>query len=714
VNLAVLIPVCSATVNLASGIVLVAISRAPGWRALRMSAAIAFTAGAYCLTAVTFGVPGLDTSVYVSVARATYVCGYLHAIAWLVFAFGGPEASPREVPPSVGWLAVVLAAVALFTATGAHLQQRIEVVDVAWAGMKYHYPVATPAGDALGLVIPGVMALVLWQLARRARRGERDLRWHVGGFVIFLLTVVDEVLVANRVIVFVSLADLGVVAVVLPLTISMVRRVIADAGRLSRISATLESEVRQRTEERDSARDALVESERLAALGRLAAGVGHEVNNPLTYMQLALEDVRRYAAESDVPEAVREAVANAEDGARRIQKVVEGLRSYSRRQDDFAPLDLREVARAAMKVAWPRIRHVAAVDSELDAATAVVGDEASLVQAAVNLLTNAAQAVEGSGGAGVPPAGSGGAGVPPAARIIIRTGGRADGSATLAVSDNGPGIPPEMLARISEPYFTTRSKTGGLGLGLFITRGIVDAHGGRLVVDSTIGRGTTMTIVLPPAGGAGVSLFGGAGVPPVGGAGVSPAAGLDFQLAAEAAGAAVSQPASSGGAGFQPTGGAGVSPAGGAGFQRTGWAGVSPATPVFELTASRGRLLLVDDEALVRDLLARALGRSWDVATAATGEEALRLLEAGPFDAIVCDLMMPGMSGMDVAEAVWARDPRLRSRMVFLTGGAVLPDAEAFLERPDVRHFVKPVRLAELNAALQDLVAGGRTDPPAD
>jgi signal transduction histidine kinase/ActR/RegA family two-component response regulator len=708
VNLAVLIPLCAATINLTSGIILAAISRAPGWRVLKTSAAIAFTAGAYCLTAVVFGVHGLDASGYVTVARATYVCGYLHAIAWLVFAFGGAEASPRQVPRPVRWLiGALLAIITVFTVTGAHLQPRIEIVDVAWAGMKYHYPVATPTGSVVGLLIPAVMTLVLWQLGRRAHRGERELRWHVGGFVVFLLTVVDEVLVANRVIVFVSLADFGIVAVVLPLTIDMVRRVIADARRLAGISTTLEDEVRQRTEERDSARDALVESERLASLGRLAAGVGHEVNNPLTYMQLALDDLRRYAGEANVPEGVREAVANADDGARRIQKVVEGLRSYSRRQDDFEPLDVRGVARAAMKVAWPRIRHVAEVATELHEAPAVMGDEASLVQAVVNLLTNAAEAAGdprgggvqparlGTGGAGLQPAEHGGAGFPPppavsslagsgetspersakagqpalrGPRIIVRTGRGADGGAVLTVADNGPGIPQELLVRISEPYFTTRSKAGGLGLGLFVTRGIVDAHGGRLEFDSTRGRGTTATIVLPAASGA--------GIPPL--------------------------PAVSSLAGFGETS-----------AERSAKAG-QPADSPFELTSSRGRLLLVDDEALVRDLLARALGRSWDVATAASGEEALRLLEDGPFDAIVCDLMMPGMSGMEVAEAVWARDPRLRARMLFLTGGAVLPEAEAFLERPDVRHFAKPVRLAELNAALQELVASGPARSAAD
>jgi signal transduction histidine kinase/ActR/RegA family two-component response regulator len=704
VNLAVLIPLCAATINLTSGIVLAAISRAPGWRVLRTSSAIAFTAGAYCLTAVPYGLRDLDTSFYVAVARTTYLAGFLHAIAWLVFAFGGPEASPRQVPRPVRFLIGVLAALAfVFAVTGAHLQDRVTVVDVGWAGIKYHYPLATPVGDLLGLLIPMTMVLVLWRLAQRVREGERELRWHIGGFVVFLVTIVDEVLVANRVIVFLSLADFGIVAVVLPLTITMVRRVIADARRLADLSTHLGDEVRRRTEERDRAESALVESERLAALGRLAAGVGHEVNNPLTYMQLALEDVRRYTGEADVPEPVREAVANVEDGARRIQKVVEGLRTYSRRQDALERLDLGEVARAAMKVAWPRLRHVAAVETELGFAPTVMGDEGSLVQAAVNLLTNAAQAVDGaSGRAGVQPAaGAGSQAARRDARIVVRTGTAADGSATLAVIDNGPGIAPELLARISEPYFTTRSKDGGLGLGLFVTRGIVDAHGGRLEFESVPGRGTTMTIVVPAASGAAAE----SGEPDA----PSSARGGPIGAAVPALAGAPSGASSSESANAGRSGGAGGARS--ASLPPSGGADAAENPPAFELVSSRGRVLLVDDESLVRDLMARALGRSWDVTTAASGEEALRLLDDSPFDAIVCDLMMPGMSGMDVAEAVWARDPQLRRRMLFLTGGAVLPEAEAFLERADVRHFTKPVRLAELNAALSDLVApdaGGR------
>ena len=92
-NLAVLIPSCAAVFNLTSGIVLVSISRAPGWRMARASAAIALTAGLYCVTAIPYGFDGLDEAMYLATARATYVVAVLHTVAWIVFAFGGAEAS---------------------------------------------------------------------------------------------------------------------------------------------------------------------------------------------------------------------------------------------------------------------------------------------------------------------------------------------------------------------------------------------------------------------------------------------------------------------------------------------------------------------------------------------------------------------------------------------------------------------------------------------
>jgi CheY-like chemotaxis protein len=119
--------------------------------------------------------------------------------------------------------------------------------------------------------------------------------------------------------------------------------------------------------------------------------------------------------------------------------------------------------------------------------------------------------------------------------------------------------------------------------------------------------------------------------------------------------------------------------------------------------SGRGRLLLVDDEPLVLQFLARALETEWDIARATGGAEALALIEREGFDAVVCDLLMPGLSGMDLAARMAEGSPVLRQRMVFLTGGAVTSAAEDFVARADVVHLPKPVDLAELRGILRTI-----------
>lgn len=124
---------------------------------------------------------------------------------------------------------------------------------------------------------------------------------------------------------------------------------------------------------------------------------------------------------------------------------------------------------------------------------------------------------------------------------------------------------------------------------------------------------------------------------------------------------------------------------------------------------AKPRLLLVDDEALITGLIQRSLRRSWDVTIASSAVAALALIRAGAFDVVVCDLMMPVMTGMEFAEKLAKLNSSLRARTLFLTGGATTPDAEAFLARTDVRHMTKPLRMADLDARLLSLLTEGPT-----
>lgn len=637
-----MIVLSAATANLVTAAIHAAISRAPGWKIARVISLIAFTGGLYnVLSAITCLFHPLSAADFLTVCKLAYVMAMLHAGAWVVYAYGGQEGSVRGVPRNVRYLLFAIVAVGvLLTLTNSIFETQITAVDFDWANRHYWYPKVTTAGALHILMLVGLIGLAFVGLAQRVRRGERSLRWQLVFFLLFFVCVIDEILVLTHVITFFPLGDLGIALVVFPLTLRVVSQLIGDARRLDALSARLAGEVVRRTAERDDAEQKLIDAEGLVALGRLAAGVGHEINNPLTYLQLALEELtERLGPMAEEPEVSAPLVA-AKDGAFRIQKVVEGLRAYSRQQDERAPVDLHDIVRAAMNVAGPRLRHLAPLQTELEPVPLVLGDEPRLVQALVNLLVNAAQAVADKG----------------SGTVKVSTSVGPEGRVLLKVSDDGNGISRENLERLSEPYFTTRAKSGGMGLGLFVTRGIVSSHDGTLSFESKPGRGTEVTIELPSLSEAAVAKS--EEVRAEGPRGSSASVGREAPAAR-----------SSGG------------------------------------RASSGRLLLLDDEPLILGMLGRVLKRRWQVTCLEESREALELLSRPEvdFDVVICDLMMPGISGMELADELERLRPDLRKRMLFLTGGAVTATAEAFLQREDVRYLEKPVDVAELELVLDEL-----------
>jgi signal transduction histidine kinase len=223
--------------------------------------------------------------------------------------------------------------------------------------------------------------------------------------------------------------------------------------------------------------EALVRTQKLAAIGQVAAGVAHEINNPLGVI-LGYAKLLR----PQLPKEQAEEVGIIESEAVQCQRIVQGLLDLARPQNlDLGPVDLAELAREAVG----RLDETGAVDERSvrtpagGAAPPVAGDEGKLRQVITNLVLNAAQAT-GAGG-----------------HIDVEVAPAADDQVALSVRDDGPGMPPEVRARIFDPFFTT--KRGGTGLGLSIVQAIVDAHGGRIEVDSAPGGGTRVTVCLPKA-----------------------------------------------------------------------------------------------------------------------------------------------------------------------------------------------------------------------
>ena len=366
----------------------------------------------------------------------------------------------------------------------------------------------------------------------------------------------------------------------------------------------------------------LAQSERLAALGTLLAGIAHEMNNPLSYTLLGIEQAMAQLARLTAPAEdlakLRETLEGALHGATRVAAVVGQIRASSRPDvEERGPVDVRAALEAALRVTHNEIHHRARLVTDLAEIPPVFGSAQRLEQVFLNLLVNAVQALpDGRAENEI--------------RVVLRATPARE--ILIEVSDNGPGIPDDVRSRIFDPFFTTKPVGLGLGLGLSICHGIVTNHGGTISVESAPERGSTFRIVLP---------------------------------AKDAAPRATSPTASA------------------------------------VAGAGRRRVLVIDDEAALAAMIRRVLSKDCHVDLAVDAREGLERL-AGPdaYDVILCDLMMPDMTGMDLFAEVARRHPGLERRFIFMTGGAFTPRATEFLAQVSNRRLEKPFETSVLRAAV--------------
>jgi len=396
----------------------------------------------------------------------------------------------------------------------------------------------------------------------------------------------------------------------------------------------------------------LLQADRMVSVGTLAAGVAHEINNPLAYLLANLEHVatrrlpqiaiglRRVeeeCGEGTRPQldALKKAIAEigemleiAREGADRVRTIVRDLKTFSRADEERrGPVDIHRVLDASINMTFNELRHSAQVVRDYAEVPLVDANEARLGQVFLNLLVNAAHAI-------------------PAGRALeneirIRTSTDARGNVRVEVSDTGCGIPREALGRIFDPFYTTKPEGVGTGLGLWICQGIVAGLGGALSVESEVGKGTTFTVTLP--------------------ARMMPEPDETEQADEQAA-------------------------------------------------SRRGRVLIVDDEPAVARALRTGLGDEHDVVIAASGREALALLlgddpDAARFDVILCDLMMPDLDGAELYEQLREKRPDLAARVIFVTGGAFTSRAREFIERSGVRTLEKPFDIESVRSLVRSRVA---------
>ena len=381
---------------------------------------------------------------------------------------------------------------------------------------------------------------------------------------------------------------------------------------------------------------ALGERDRLATVGTLAAGVGHEINNPLQNITMTLELLREelIAMSAEVParrvERLLELADDARLGAQRIAKIVRGLDTFARgEREEAAVLDLHTVLDLSISLTGNQLRHHVQLHTDLRATPLVFCDESRLAQVFINLLTNAAQAMADR----------------PAERNVLRVCSWTDerGRAVVEIGDNGPGMTDEVRARVFEPFFTTKPVGEGSGLGLAIAHSIVTSFGGELSCASELGVGSTFLVRLP--------------------------------------------------ASTQED----VRPA-----QRRRQSGSVPR---------RGRILVVEDDPVVAALVERVLSADHHVERAADGLQGLARLASEPrYDVILCDLMMPNMSGIQLYQRVLSEQPELGERFVFMTGGAT-GGAQAFLDGVPNRKLAKPFSMLTLRELVNDVLNQPRRLP---
>jgi signal transduction histidine kinase len=253
---------------------------------------------------------------------------------------------------------------------------------------------------------------------------------------------------------------------------------------------TAHDRLQRQTAERHLMEAQLRRAQKLEALGRLAAGVAHEINNPLAFvitnMQFVREALAKPAALSEPAalEELRDALAESCAGGDRIKQIVRDLKAFAQPQDDaLQPVQLRPLLEFSLKITAVEIRRVAQIVTSFENVPDVWAIPGRLEQVFVNLLINAAQAI--------PP------GRAQDNEVQIRVRGGPDATVVVEVSDTGVGIPAENLERIFDPFFTTKPLGVGTGLGLSICHSIVEAFGGELTVDSAPERGSTFRLALP-------------------------------------------------------------------------------------------------------------------------------------------------------------------------------------------------------------------------
>jgi signal transduction histidine kinase len=382
-------------------------------------------------------------------------------------------------------------------------------------------------------------------------------------------------------------------------------------------------------------------NDKLATVGTLAAGIAHEINNPLGYVLGNLEMLREIFGKMNPSwgktneaqevnpefyEDIQRRVAETIDGGEKIRDIVRGLKAFSRSDgDEMTSVNVNNLVDSALSMTFHQIKYKAQVERKLDPGLPpLIVNITKLQQVFVNVLINAAQAM--------------GAGNMEENRIKVWTGVE-DGKIFVRISDTGKGMPAEVLEHVFDPFFTTKPVGEGTGLGLSISHEIVRAYEGDIRVESEVGKGTTFTILLPVKSGKEATRK-------AGNSGTKTISNLRILLVDD-----------------------------------------EPRNVVVftQMLRTNGHLVIPTASAIeALNILDRGLTK---------------------VDIIVSDLNMPDMNGIELYQEVEKRSPALAKKMVFITGGVFSGEMAKFLSRISNPKLEKPFKVEELLQAVSHIAA---------